>query len=88
MHQHARHEPSIQRPTTPREPTQTDLDKLVIQFSRSDLEDRRRRIGRGEPMCKDMNGYEDEGRVSGKAQRAREFARLLGGGCEEPPGNT
>ena len=88
MHHHACHEARIQRPTTPRELTQTRLDELVVQLGRSDGEDGRGKVGRGEPMCEDMHRHEDEGCIGGDAQRAREFAWLLGGGCDESPGNT
>ena len=88
VHHHACHEARIQRPTTPWEPTQTRLDELVVQLGRSDGEDGRGKVGRGEPMCEDMDRQEDEGCIGGDAQRAREFAWLLGGGCDESPGNT
>lgn len=88
MHHYACHEARIQRPTTPWEPTQTCLDELVIQLGRSDSEDGRGSVGRSEPMCEDMDRHEDEGCIGGNAQRAREFAWLFGGGCQESPGDT
>ena len=67
MDRYARHESHIQRPTPPWEPSQTGLDKLVVQFGRSDGEDRWGNVSRNEPMCQDMDGQEDEGDVAGEA---------------------
>ena len=88
VHYHARHEARIQRPTTPWEPSQTRLHKLVVQLGRSNAEDRRRSVHRSEPVRKDMNRHENEGCIGSEAQCARKFAWLLGCGCNESPDDT
>ena len=90
MHQHAHHEPRIQRPTTPREPTQTRLHELVVQLGRSDGHDGGRGgVGRGESVCEDVEREEDEGGISRETQRARESSGLFRrGGPDESPRDT